>query len=148
LLETYLVEVLGYSWDQVHEEACKMEHVISEEFEKRIAEALGNPARDPHGHCIPSPDLTILKESDEPLSSLRPPAKAFVSRVQDRDSALLRYLKSVGLVPGTEVEAVAYSPFDENLGLRVAGNREPLFLGKAVSSRIHIKSGKAYAKRT
>ena len=63
LLETYLVEILGYTPDEVHEEACRLEHVISEQFERRIAAALGHPTRDPHGEPIPAADLTLPNES-------------------------------------------------------------------------------------
>ncbi|HAV75967.1 MAG TPA: DtxR family transcriptional regulator, partial [Anaerolineae bacterium] len=75
LLETWLVQTLGYSWDEVHEEAERLEHVISEDFERRIAAALGHPLRDPHGELIPTADLKMPLEESTPLSSLRPGAK-------------------------------------------------------------------------
>ncbi|MEN9563300.1 MAG: hypothetical protein RIR73_1544, partial [Chloroflexota bacterium] len=71
LIETWLVQTLGYSWDEVHEEAERLEHVISEDFERRIAAAMGHPTRDPHGELIPTEDLKMPVDSSTPLSSLR-----------------------------------------------------------------------------
>ncbi|MGE5251170.1 MAG: metal-dependent transcriptional regulator [Bacteroidota bacterium] len=138
LLETYLVQALGYSWDEVHEEASRLEHVISEDFEARIARALGNPARDPHGDPIPSPDLTMPIENTRPLSSLRPPERGTITRVNDENPDFLRHLTSIGLVPGAEVSAQAYSEFDGNLTLRV-GDRT-LVVGSAITDRVFITS--------
>jgi hypothetical protein len=72
LLEAWLVQTLGYSWDEVHEEAERLEHVISEDFERRIAAAMGHPTRDPHGELIPTEDLKMPVDKSTPLSSLRP----------------------------------------------------------------------------
>src|SRR5512147_2380240 len=72
LLEAWLVQTLGYSWDEVHEEAERLEHVISEGFESRIAAAMGNPLRDPHGELIPTADLKMPEDDSTPLSALRP----------------------------------------------------------------------------
>jgi len=137
LIETYLVTMLGYSWDNVHEEACKLEHVISEEFEMRIAAALGNPARDPHGELIPTPELVMPIDESLPLSALRPNQKALILRVRAADPALLRHLEGLGLVPGAEVEALAYSPFDQNLEVQVTGQMSKV-IGAAISSQIFV----------
>jgi DtxR family Mn-dependent transcriptional regulator len=138
LLEAYLVENLGYSWDTVHEEACKLEHVISEEFETRIAAALGHPVRDPHGDPIPSADLVMPSTNDIPLTSLREGEKAIVRRVGCDNAPLLRHLEGLGLVPGAGVTALAHSPFDGNLTLQVAG-RPPAVVGPAICSQIFIE---------
>lgn len=138
LLEAYLVESLGYSWDSVHEEACKLEHVISEEFETRIAEALGHPVRDPHGAPIPSAELVMPFTNDVPLSDLRGGEKATVSRVRCEETALLRHLESLGLVPGAELSAEAYSSFDDNLTVRVAG-RDAAVIGRTVGSQVYVE---------
>ncbi len=138
LLEAYLVEMLGYSWDEVHAEADRLEHVISEDFEARIAAALGNPVRDPHGELIPTAELTMPTDADMPLSALRPPQKAHILRVRSDDPELLRHLESLGLVPGAQVEAVEYSPFDQNISLRIGQNENPTVIGIAISSRIFI----------
>ena len=139
LIETYLVETLGYTWDEVHAEADKLEHVISEDFEARIAAALGNPIRDPHGELIPPVDLTMPTDATIPLLVLRPPQKAVVVRVRADDSALLRHLEGLGLVPGAEVESAAYSPFDQILSLRVGMSETLTVVGSAISSRIFVE---------
>jgi len=141
LIETYLVETLGYRWDEVHAEADRLEHVISEDFESRIAAALGNPARDPHGELIPTVELTMPSDADMPLSALRPPQKAVILRVRD-DAALLRHLESLGLVPGANVKAVAYSPFDQNISLQVEKDRNPIVVGIAITRNIFINGVK------
>ncbi len=135
LLETYLVNALGYSWDNVHEEACRLEHVISEEFEMRIAAVMDNPQRDPHGEPIPSAELVMPADKSRPLSTLKPHEKARITQVQAGDPALLRYLESLGITPGVLVEVLEYSPFDETLALQVAGH-PPKTLGLAITSRV------------
>jgi DtxR family Mn-dependent transcriptional regulator len=108
LLETFLVEVLGYRWDQVHDEAERLEHVISERFEARIAEAMGHPTHDPHGDPIPSQDLKLPSgESSEPLRDLASGMCATLVRVGAQDSSSLNLLISIGLAPGTRVEMLA-----------------------------------------
>jgi DtxR family transcriptional regulator, Mn-dependent transcriptional regulator len=139
LIETYLVETLGYRWDEVHAEADRLEHAISEDLEARIAAALGHPVRDPHGELIPTAELTMPTDADMPLSALRPPQKAVILRVRSDDAALLRHLESLGLVPGAGVEAVEFSPFDQNLSLRVGQSENPIVVGIAISSHIFIQ---------
>jgi len=138
LIETFLVEELGYSWDNVHEEACRLDHAISEDLEERIATRLGNPQRDPHGELIPTRELVIEADESQPLSSLRPPQRATVVRVRADDEDLLRYLQGLGLTPGAEVEVRGYAPFDENLTLSVGGAEE-IVVGSPVSSRIFVE---------
>lgn len=138
LLETYLVTMLGYSWDNVHDEACKLEHFISEEFETRIAAALGNPERDPHGEPIPSPELVMPPDKSLPLSALRGGQKAVIVRVRANDPALLRHLEDLGLIPGAKVEASGYSPFDQNLEIQVE-YQKPKIIGIAISSQIFVE---------
>jgi DtxR family transcriptional regulator, Mn-dependent transcriptional regulator len=138
LIETYLVKTLGYTWDEVHAEADKLEHVISEDFEARIAAALGNPIRDPHGELIPTVDLTMPTDTAISLSALRPPQKAVIVRVRADDLALLRHLEKLGLVPGAKIESVAYSPFDQNLELQI-GAQGSKVIGFAISSKIFIE---------
>jgi DtxR family Mn-dependent transcriptional regulator len=112
LLEAYLAEHLDYSWTDVHEEADALEHHISEEFERRVAEALGDPEVDPHGDPIPGADLRPL-ESDEttPLSDHDAGETVVVSRVRDRDEEELAYLDDAGVRPGTELDIVDVAPF-------------------------------------
>jgi DtxR family Mn-dependent transcriptional regulator len=138
LLETWLVNALGYSWDEVHAEAERLEHVISEDFEARVAAALGHPARDPHGDLIPSADLTMPADDSQPLSSLRAGQKAAVRRVHARDTDLLRYLEGLGLIPGARIDVTAYSPYDGNLSVRV-GDKPVVVLGTAITGVIFVE---------
>jgi len=116
LLETFLVEALGYEWDQVHEEAERLEHVISERFEERIAEAMGHPTHDPHGDPIPSPDLSLPKvDSSVPLMKLPVGFRGTVARVGAQDPDNLNLLNRLGLAPGSTVEVIS----DDERGLRV-----------------------------
>ncbi len=123
LLEAWLAQTLGYSWDEVHEEAERLEHVISEDFERRIAAAMGNPLRDPHGELIPTANLKMPVDESTSLATLRADQKAKIQSVRIVDNNLLRYLKSRGLVPGAGIEILEYSPFDHNLTVKV-GNEE------------------------
>lgn len=137
LLEAWLVQTLGYTWDEVHEEAEKLEHVISEDFERRIAAAMGHPLRDPHGELIPTADLKMPLEDSTPLSALRPNRNGTVQCVKAADTDLLRHLESLGLVPGAKIEITEYSPYDHNLTIRVG--RRTSVLGLNVTSKIFIE---------
>jgi DtxR family Mn-dependent transcriptional regulator len=138
LIETYLVQTLGYPWDEVHAEADRLEHFISEDFEARIAAALGNPSRDPHGELIPTVELTMPSDPALPLSSLRPPQKAIILRVRADDPALLRHMESLGLVPGARVEAMLYSTFDQNISLKIGNQPTIIVIGEAISNRVFV----------
>ncbi|HMB25434.1 MAG: metal-dependent transcriptional regulator [Chloroflexota bacterium] len=137
LLEAWLVQTLGYSWDEVHEEAERLEHVISEDFEQRIAAAMGHPVRDPHGELIPTADLKMPTDDLTPLSALRAGQSATVTRVEASDTELLRYLDGLGLIPGAQVEVADYSPFDHNLTIKVG--RKSFVLGLNITSKIFIE---------
>jgi len=139
LLEMFLHETLGYSWDEVHEEADRLEHVISEEMEERIAISLGNPQHDPHGDPIPSRDLQMPQSTYITLSLLRPPQKARVKRVSDSDPNLLRYLSERGIEPDAQLEIMEFSPFDNNLMVQVTGSDEPVVLGSMVTSQVFVE---------
>ena len=138
LLETFLVNTLGYSWDEVHREADKLEHVISEDFEARMAKALGNPTRDPHGELIPTADLTMPADESRPLASLRTDETAIVRRVSDDDPALLRHLREIGVVPEAKITVKNYSEFDGNLTIKVEGQKSNVVLGTAITSRVFV----------
>ena len=138
LLETFLVNTLGYSWDEVHGEADKLEHVISEDFEARMAEALGNPTRDPHGELIPTADLTMPADKSCPLASLRTDETATVRRVSDDNPALLRHLHEIGVIPEAKITIKNYSEFDGNLTIKVEGQKSNVVLGTAVTSQVFV----------
>lgn len=128
LIETYLAEALGYSWFAVHDEAEKLEHHISEEFEDRIAEALGHPSHDPHGDPIPDRDGRVPDVSGRPLTEL-PPGEYVVTRITRLPFDTLAWLDELGIRPGTCVvlQAVAED------GSVIAGGRE---LAADVAGRI------------
>jgi DtxR family Mn-dependent transcriptional regulator len=138
LLELFLHQILGYSWDQVHEEADRLEHVISEEFEARIAEALGDPLHDPHGDPIPTADLTLPPASTHSLSRLRAGDKAVIQRVHDTDPDLLIYLEENGLVPQIRITVLEHSPFDDNLTIQIDGQKDKLVLGPRVTGQVFV----------
>jgi DtxR family Mn-dependent transcriptional regulator len=111
LLERYFVDVLGLGLDQVHAEADALEHVLSDELEKRIDAALGFPTRDPHGDPIPDASLNITTQATRTVAQLEPGESAVVIRVPDGDPELLRYLAELALLPGDAVELTAIGPF-------------------------------------
>jgi len=126
LLELYLVEALGYSWDEVHEEAERLEHHISEKLEARIAEHLGNPAFDPHGDPIPTIEGTLPASAGTRLADLAVSEQGRIVRVRDQSGERLRYLADLGLVPGARVEVTASAPFDGPLTIRLGNASYPL----------------------
>ena len=129
---------LGYSWDEVHTEAERLEHVISEDFEERIAAALGYPSRDPHGEPIPSSDLVMPTDGSVPLASLEAGQTAVVRRVEAHDVDLLRHLEGLRLIPGARVRVLEISPFDHLMHLRAADHRVTV-LGPAITSRVFVE---------
>ena len=111
LLERYLVDSLGLPLDVVHAEADRLEHALSEELESRIDEALGFPTHDPHGDPIPDRQLRLEQLSPRAIVDLEPGERATVMRVPGGDSALLRYLTELALVPGKPIELAFLAPF-------------------------------------
>jgi DtxR family Mn-dependent transcriptional regulator len=131
LLEMFLVQVLGYSWDEVHDEAERLEHVISERMEQRIFELLGRPELDPHGHAIPSLTGKVRPVSERTLSDCRAGERVVVQGVSDDDAGRLRELERRGLLPGTRIEVVASSEFEGPIEVRIKGKRVHIPLGLA-----------------
>lgn len=121
LLELYLSEALGYSWDEVHQEAEKLEHVISEHFEDQIERLLGYPTHDPHGSPIPTRDGHIETPDLKALAELGPGEKGVIKQVADGDSEMLTFLGKLGMYPGTHVEMVNKEPYGGPLRIRVSG---------------------------
>jgi DtxR family Mn-dependent transcriptional regulator len=136
LLELYLMQALGLTWDEVHAEAERLEHHLSEALEERIDAALGHPTRDPHGDPIPSADLKLIDEDDRPLTTLADGAAAVIRRVPDGDPGLLRYLAELGFVPDERVVMLAAAPFDGPLTVEVAGERHAI--SRELAARIRI----------
>ncbi len=139
LIELFLYETLGYSWDEVDAEADKLEHVISEEFEEKIAHALGDPTHDPHGDPIPTRELKMPIHATIRLSDLRKGQTAEIQRVRDSDPELLRYLYERGLTPGVQVTVDAYSRFDDNLTLNMSDGPDRLVLGPKITRQVFVE---------
>ena len=139
LIEMYLHQALGFSWDEVHAEADRLEHVISEELEERIAVSLGNPVHDPHGDPIPTRDLRLPSPTTLTLAQLRPPQHAIIQRVRDANPELLRYLSELGLTPEVRLTVLGYSPFDNNLRILVEGQETPIVLGDKITSQVFVE---------
>jgi DtxR family transcriptional regulator, Mn-dependent transcriptional regulator len=136
LIELFLSELLDVPWDRVHEEAERLEHVLSEALEERIAAKLGEPTRDPHGDPIPSRDGLMDVVSGIALDSVPPGRKAIVARVPDGDPALLQYLESLGLVPGAAVTVTDVAPFGDVLTLCVAETAQAI--GGSIARRVLV----------
>ena len=119
LLELYLAQALGLSLDEVHSEADRLEHALSEELEAKIDLALGYPTHDPHGDPIPDAELRLDRKRLRTLASLEPGDEATIRRVPDGDDELLRYLTKLALVPGKKVRLRAAEPFGGPLTVRV-----------------------------
>ncbi|MBP6472776.1 MAG: metal-dependent transcriptional regulator [Chloroflexi bacterium] len=125
LLELYLMEALGFGWDEVHEQADLLEHVISEKLEERIAAALGYPTLDPHGDPIPDRDGSMMVMNTRPLSDVSPGELAQVARIPaDNNSEMLRHLAELGLTPGTLVRVTAVAPFDGPFSIEIDGQNK------------------------
>jgi len=138
LIEKYLADALGVPWDRVHDEAEKLEHVISEDLEDRIANALGHPDTDPHGAPIPSRDGTIRRVDARRLSDVAAGESVTVVEVDDRDPGLLRYLGERGLYPATRVEVTHVEPYGGSLTLRAADGE--FSVGRDAAAQIRVVS--------
>jgi DtxR family transcriptional regulator, Mn-dependent transcriptional regulator len=141
LIETFLVEVLGYGWDEVHDEAEVLEHAVSDLFVERVSAQLGHPRRDPHGDPIPGADGSI----DSPPATLLwdvPPGEWAVARISDADPELLRYLESVDLVLDTPLTVVERRTVAGVISVRVgpagSGDRRTVDLGEVAARAIWL----------
>jgi DtxR family Mn-dependent transcriptional regulator len=105
--------MLGFPLDKVHEEACRLEHFISEEFVEKISSLLGDPKFDPHGHPIPSKEGVISIQEDTPLALVEPGFDYVITRLHDYDPKLLAYLEGMHLVPNTKIKVMEKSPSSE-----------------------------------
>jgi DtxR family Mn-dependent transcriptional regulator len=138
LLELFLIDALGYSWDEVHAEADVLEHVISEEFEERVAARLGYPVVDPHGDPIPAKDGTLIAVAEQSLLQLKPGGSATVTRVSDRNSAVLRYAGELGLRPGVRVTLIESEPFGGSLRMKVG--KTECSIGRELAAQVFVST--------
>lgn len=135
LLEAYLHRALGMAWDKVHDEAEVLEHVISEEFEDRIAAALGHPTHDPHGDPIPPKKGKHVEIDHQRLDEFKG-GPATVKRVSDRDPEALRFLANIGLSVGDSITVEEHAPFGGGVGVRVGRKRHTL--GPQLAAAIYV----------
>lgn len=137
LLELFLVKVLGYTWDEVHEEAERLEHAISFRFGDRLAVLLGEPDYDPHGDPIPDRQLQLPVQKTMPLGDAPAGRRMTVRRVLTSNPALLRYLDELGMLPGAEVSLIQTIPFDRTVHVEVNGI--PKVLGPEISMLLLVE---------
>ncbi len=139
LLEMFLHEILGFSWDEVHDEAERMEHCISEQMENKIAILLGHPEHDPHGSPIPDGNLNVAPTAQLAMSTLRKGDTAVVRRVRDEDNAMLRYLDKLGLRPNVQFTIINHTPFDNNLYVQLDGETDSIIVGHPISDNVFVE---------
>ncbi|MDQ3709084.1 MAG: metal-dependent transcriptional regulator [Actinomycetota bacterium] len=135
LIETFLADVVGVPWDEVHAEAEVLEHAVSDRLEERIDAVLGHPTHDPHGDPIPPRSGAHHESWSDPLATAHAGDRFRVERVSDRDSAALRYLAELGIKPGVVLEVTDWAPFGGPLWVRLDGQRHAL--GTALSHLVH-----------
>jgi len=138
LLETFLYEVLDYPIEEVHDEAERLEHFISERLEERIDAKLGRPRFDPHGHCIPALDGKMPKQTSISLTDIEKKGQFVVDSVADHNSALLRKLKAHGITPGVRLHVTQST--QQELVLRADGGSKPLRLPRSAAEAVRILS--------
>ncbi|MGO1407982.1 MAG: metal-dependent transcriptional regulator [Brachybacterium sp.] len=139
LIETFLVETLGYGWDQVHDEAERLEHAVSDFMIDRLAEHLGHPVRDPHGDPIPAADGTVTRPDARLLTEISAGQSGRVARLSDEDPRLLQFFASRGIGYGTILEVRPSAPYTDATEVLIAGG-EQLTLGKAATDAIWVES--------
>ena len=145
LLELYLARELGYSWDKVHAEADKLEHVISEEFEDKVDALLGYPTVDPHGDPIPSKDGILVVRKGCPLTQLKDGQVALILRINDQNPEKLCYLGQLGLYPETSVQMLGRAPFSGPIRILVGEKPQQVehMLGVELAEQIIVTSTEA-----
>jgi DtxR family transcriptional regulator, Mn-dependent transcriptional regulator len=145
VLELFLVEVLGYTWDQVHEEAERLEHAASDQLVDRMARVLGDPEADPHGHPIPSSAGQVRAADLPKLAELEEGERAVLRRVSDEDPEALRYLARLNLVPGVAIEVLERTPMRGPLRIRVGEGEE--MIGMELAARLCVERSGRQGRR-
>jgi DtxR family Mn-dependent transcriptional regulator len=138
LIETFLYQVLDFPIEEVHEEAERLEHFISERLEERIAAKLGHPKFDPHGHCIPAMDGKMPRQISKPLADIEEEGRFIVDSVSDQDALLLRRLNADGITPGAPLEVTTASR--DEFVLRTARASKALRLPRDLAGAILVRS--------
>ena len=136
LLETFLSQTLGLARDELHVEAERLEHALSKELEAAIAEYLGNPTRDPHGHPIPGPNGELYEETDLPLSDSPINMTLTVMQVPDNDSNILSWLENNNIYPGTKLKIISRDDFDGGINVRIGLSK--IRISSSIASLVKI----------
>lgn len=136
LLESFLAEKLGMPWDRVHDEAEVLEHHISPELRRRIADSLGRPGFDPHGDPIPDERLEMAPDDGVSLTGAEPGTEVVVARVSDSDPEVLRLLAECGIRPGVSMRLLGMDPLAG--GLKVKVGRTERVIASAVADRMIV----------
>lgn len=140
LWEVFLVEKLGFAWDEVHAIAEELEHIQSEELTSRLDEFLGSPSRDPHGDPIPDAEGNITYQKQTSLQEVRIGGEGVVVGVRDTSSAFLQYLDSIGISLGTRIQLARKVEYDNSMIVQLDGKRE-VSLSSQVSKNLFIRIG-------
>lgn len=138
ILETYLSQRLGYSWDDVHEEAERLEHAASDELIDRMATALDNPRHDPHGAPIPSRSGDVESGDHPTLAEVEAGGRVEIRSVLDEDSERLRYMEARGLMPGVLLAVEGRAPFNGPITVRVGAEGLSQTIGFELARRIRV----------
>jgi DtxR family Mn-dependent transcriptional regulator len=138
VIEAYLVSALGYTWDEVHSEAERLEHAASPELIHRMASAIGEPAVDPHGAPIPTAHGKLEEPKYRTLGDLAPGERARIVRVEDEDPELLRYLAALRFVPGASVRCLKKEPYEGPLTIRVGSKAH--IIGPPLAARVFVNA--------
>lgn len=138
LIETFLHQVLGYPWDEVHDEAERLEHFISERFEERVAAKLNHPQFDPHGHPIPHLDGTVPATGSQTVAQMRVDTPGKVVSVSDRHPEMLRYLGTHGIKPGAKLTLVERLPFEGSYRVLIGSRKESVLLSEPLAVAIFV----------
>lgn len=138
LIESFLVRVLGYSWDQVHEEAESLEHAVSDFMIDRIDELLEFPSRDPHGDPIPASDGTVSIPDARQLTGVGLGVQVVVERISDADSALLQFFEAHGIVLGATLRISEGAPYSDAFDVHVDGVEGSLPLGRSATDALYV----------
>ncbi|GAA1407877.1 transcriptional regulator [Glutamicibacter uratoxydans] len=138
LIETFLVQMLNYGWEQVHDEAEQLEHAVSDFMIERIDELLEYPTRDPHGDPIPTASGEVAIPQAIQLAHVKDGSRVVVERISDDDSDLLQYFLEQGITVGAQLQITAGDPFSDTLEIQADSTKEPLRLGIRATSSVWV----------
>ncbi|MFQ5611881.1 MAG: metal-dependent transcriptional regulator [Anaerolineae bacterium] len=136
LIETFLAETAGYAIDEIHDEACQIEHAMSDRLADRLEAMLGYPEVDPHGHPIPRKDGSVAELDFQSLADVSPGVTVTIRQVSDWDQAQLQYLRKLGLVPGIEILVQDAAPFQGPLTLQL--DTQTIAIARSIAEDIGV----------